>query len=33
MNKYKTHTCGELRISDVGKQVRIARMDSELFVI
>lgn len=24
MNDYRTHTCGELRISDVGKKVRIA---------
>ena len=24
MNKYKTHTCGELRIDDVSKNVRIA---------
>lgn len=24
MNDYRTHTCGELRISDVGKDVRIA---------
>ena len=23
-NIYRTHTCGELRISDVGKEVRIA---------
>ncbi len=24
MNEYRTHTCGELRISDVSKEVRIA---------
>ena len=23
INKYKTHNCGELRISDVGKEVRV----------
>ena len=24
MNEYRTHTCGELRSSDVGKQVKLA---------
>lgn len=25
-NEYRTHNCGELRISDVGKEVRLARV-------
>ena len=24
INEYKTHNCGELRISDIGKQIRLA---------
>ena len=24
MNEYRTHNCGELRISDVGKEVKVA---------
>ena len=25
MNEYRTHNCGELRISDVGKEVKVAK--------